>query len=163
MPAIVMPGLERRLKAEQVGEVRFDAFTRGRYATDASHYQIMPLGVVTPRTMEEAERAITICRAEGVPVTARGGGTSQAGQTVNETLIVDCSQHLNKVVEVDVASRRCMVEPGIVLDELNRALKPTGLWFPVDISTASRATIGGMVGNNSCGARSLRYGNTREN
>jgi FAD/FMN-containing dehydrogenase/Fe-S oxidoreductase len=163
LPARLLPNLERRLKAEPVGEVRFDAFTRGRFSTDASHYQIFPLGVVTPRTIEEAERAITICRAEGVPVTARGGGTSQAGQTVNETLIVDCSEHLNKVVEVDVASRRCVVEPGIVLDELNRALKPTGLWFPVDISTASRATIGGMVGNNSCGARSLRYGNTREN
>jgi FAD/FMN-containing dehydrogenase/Fe-S oxidoreductase len=161
--ARLLPGLERRLKAEAVGDVRFDAFTRGRYATDASHYQIMPLGVVTPRTSEQAERTIAICRAEGVPVTARGGGTSQAGQTVNESIIVDCSQHLDGVIEVDVASRRAVVEPGIVLDELNRALKPTGLWFPVDISTASRATIGGMVGNNSCGARSLRYGNTREN
>jgi FAD/FMN-containing dehydrogenase/Fe-S oxidoreductase len=162
-----MPGverrLERRLKAEHVGDVRFDAFTRGCYATDASHYQIMPLGVVTPRTIEEAERAIGICRAEGVPVTPRGGGTSQAGQTVNEALVIDCSRHLDHVLKLDVAGRRCVVEPGIVLDELNRALKPSGLWFPVDISTASRATIGGMVGNNSCGARSLRYGNTREN
>jgi FAD/FMN-containing dehydrogenase/Fe-S oxidoreductase len=163
VPARLVPGLERRLKAEAVGDVRFDAFTRGRYATDASHYQIMPLGVVTPRTSEQAERTIAICRAEGVPVTARGGGTSQAGQTVNKSIIVDCSQHLDGVIEVDVASRRAVVEPGIVLDELNRTLKPAGLWFPVDISTASRATIGGMVGNNSCGARSLRYGNTREN
>jgi len=167
LPARLLPGLERslerRLKAERVGDVRFDAFTRGRYATDASHYQIMPIGVVTPRTIEEAERTIGICRAEGVPVTPRGGGTSQAGQTVNETLVIDCSRHLERVVALDAAGRRCAVEPGIVLDELNRALKPTGLWFPVDISTASRATIGGMVGNNSCGARSLRYGNTREN
>jgi FAD/FMN-containing dehydrogenase/Fe-S oxidoreductase len=163
LAALLVPGLERRLKAEQVGEVRFDAFTRGRYATDASHYQIMPIGVVTPRTIEEAERAIGICRAEGVPVTARGGGTSQAGQTINDALVLDCSEHLNRVIEVDATQRRCVVEPGIVLDEINRALKPTGLWFPVDISTASRATIGGMVGNNSCGARSLRYGNTREN
>jgi len=161
--ARLLPNLERRLKAESVGEVRFDAFTRGRYATDASHYQIFPLGVVVPRTIKEAERAIGICRAEGVAVTARGGGTSQAGQTVNDGLIVDCSRHLDRIVNIDVAGRRCVVEPGIVLDELNRALKPTGLWFPVDISTASRATIGGMVGNNSCGARSLRYGNTREN
>src|ERR1700726_4866132 len=98
-----MPGLERRLKAEQVGEVRFDAFNRGRYSTDASHYQIMPLGVVTPRTMAQAERTLAICRAEGVPVTPRGGGTSQAGQTVNATLIVDCSQHLDRVVEIDAA------------------------------------------------------------
>ena len=157
------PTLERRLKAEKVGGVRFDAFTRGRYSTDASHYQIMPLGVAAPRSIEEADRAIAVCRAEGVAVTARGGGTSQAGQTVNESLIVDCSPHLNDIVELDVANRRCVVQPGIVLDELNRKLKASGLWFPVDISTASRATIGGMVGNNSCGARSLRYGNTREN
>ncbi len=163
MPTRLLPGLERRLKTAQVGEVRFDAFTRGRYATDASHYQILPVGVVTPRTIEEAERAIGICRAEGVPVTPRGGGTSQAGQTVNHGLVVDCSHYLDRVLELDVASRRCTVEPGIVLDELNRKLKSSGLWFPVDISTASRATIGGMVGNNSCGARSLRYGNTREN
>ncbi len=163
MTVALLPGLERRLRAERAGDVRFDAFTRGRYATDASHYQIIPLGVVTPHTMEEAERAITICRAEGVPVTPRGGGTSQAGQTVNRSVVLDCSQHLNRVLDVDMVARRCTVEPGVVLDELNRALKPTGLWFPVDISTASRATIGGMVGNNSCGARSLRYGNTREN
>src|SRR5579862_9056069 len=158
-----MPALERRLKAEQVGQVLFDAFSRGRYSTDASHYQIMPLGVVTPRSAADAERALAICRTEGVPVTPRGGGTSQAGQTVNESLVIDCSRHFNGVLEVDAAGRRCVVEPGIVLDELNRKLRPTGLWFPVDISTASRATIGGMVGNNSCGARSLRYGNTREN
>jgi len=163
VPARLMPGLERRLKAGQAGDVRFDAFTRGRYATDASHYQIMPLGVVTPRTIDDVERAIAICRAERVPVTPRGGGTSQAGQTVNESIVIDCSRHLGQVLDLDVAGRRCVVEPGIVLDELNRALKPSGLWFPVDISTASRATIGGMVGNNSCGARSLRYGNTREN
>jgi FAD/FMN-containing dehydrogenase/Fe-S oxidoreductase len=143
LPIRLLPGLERRLKAEQVGEVRFDAFTRG--------------------TIEEAERAIGVCRQENVPVTPRGGGTSQAGQTVNESLVLDCSRHLDHVVALDVGSRRCTVEPGIVLDELNRKLKLSGLWFPVDISTASRATIGGMVGNNSCGARSLRYGNTREN
>jgi FAD/FMN-containing dehydrogenase/Fe-S oxidoreductase len=163
LPTRVLPLLERRLKAAQIGGVSFDAFTRGRYSTDASHYQIMPIGVVAPRTIEEAERAIAVCRAEGVPVTARGAGTSQAGQTVNQSIVIDCSQHLNRVLELDAAARRCVVEPGIVLDALNRALKPAGLWFPVDISTASRATIGGMVGNNSCGARSLRYGNTREN
>jgi len=155
--------LERRLKTEQAGEVRFDAFTRGRYATDASHYQVMPLGVVTPRSLADAEGALAVCRSEGVPVTPRGGGTSQAGQTVNRSVILDCSRHLNRIVEIDATNRRCVVEPGIVLEELNRALKAHGLWFPVDISTASRATIGGMVGNNSCGARSLRYGNTREN
>ncbi|MCX7314197.1 MAG: FAD-binding protein [Alphaproteobacteria bacterium] len=158
----ILPGLERRLKAEVSG-VDFGQFTRGRYATDASHYQIVPLGVVTPGTMDEAERAIAICREEGVPVTARGGGSSQAGQTVNHSVIVDCSKHLNRILDLDVAGRRVRVEPGIVLDDLNRQLKAHGLWFPVDVSTASRATIGGMTANNSCGGRSLRYGNTREN
>jgi FAD/FMN-containing dehydrogenase/Fe-S oxidoreductase len=143
--------------------VRFDRFTRGRYATDASHYQIMPLGVVTPRTIDEADRTIAIAREEGVSVLPRGGGTSQCGQTVNASLVLDCSKYLNRIVALDAAGRCAVVEPGIVLDDLNRALKPHGLWFPVDISTASRATIGGMTGNNSCGARSLRYGNTREN
>ena len=163
MAAKLAPGLERRLKAEISGEVLFDRASRGRYATDASHYQMMPVGIVVPHSITEAERAIALARAEGVSVLARGGGTSQAGQTVNESLVIDCSKHLTRVLDLDVAGRRCVVEPGIVLDELNRALKPHGLWFPVDISTSSRATIGGMTGNNSCGARSLRYGNTREN
>src|SRR5262245_58053372 len=163
MAVTLAPGLERRLKAEITGEVMFSSFDRGRYATDASHYQVMPVGVVAPRSIEEAERAIALARQEGVSVLARGGGTSQAGQTVNQSLVIDCSKHLKRILEIDAAARRCVVEPGIVLDDLNRKLKPLGLWFPVDISTASRATIGGMVANNSCGARSLRYGNTREN
>ena len=158
-----MPGLERRLKAELSGDVRFDRYSRGRYATDASHYQIMPVGVVAPRTIEEAERAIGIAREEGAHVLARGGGTSQAGQAVGDALIVDCSKYLTRVLDLDVKRKRCTVEPGIVLDELNRQLKPHGLWFPVDISTASRATIGGMAGNNSCGGRSMRYGTMRDN
>src|SRR4029077_6798772 len=114
----------------------------------------MPLRVGAPRTIEEAVRAIEICRAEGVAVTARGGGSSQAGQTVNSSVIVDCSRHLSRILDLVVAGQRCRVEPGIVLDDLNRALRPHGLWFPVDISTASRATIGGMAANNSCGGRS---------
>src|SRR5215475_12804495 len=158
MAETVVPVLERRLKAEVTGEVMFDRFTRGRYATDASHYQVMPVGVVAPRTIEEATRAIAIAKEEGVSVLPRGGGTSQAGQTVNDALVIDCSKHLNKLISVDVSARRCIVEPGIVLDDLNRQLRRHGLWFPVDVSTASRATIGGMVGNNSCGGRSLRYG-----
>src|SRR5437588_12544616 len=103
MADTVMPGLERRLKAQLLGDVHFDAFTRGRYATDASHYQIMPVGVVAPRSIADAERALAICRAEGVAVTARGGGTSQAGQTVNHSFILDCSQYLNGIVEIDSA------------------------------------------------------------
>jgi FAD/FMN-containing dehydrogenase/Fe-S oxidoreductase len=163
MAAQAMPGLERRLTAEVKGDVLFDRFSRGRYATDASHYQMMPVGVVVPRTVDDAVRTIALARAEGVSVLARGGGTSQAGQTVNNSLVIDCSKHLTRVLELDVPGRRCVVEPGIVLDDLNRALKSHGLWFPVDVSTASRATIGGMAANNSCGGRSLRYGTMRDN
>ncbi|WP_342740080.1 FAD-linked oxidase C-terminal domain-containing protein [Bradyrhizobium sp. B117] len=155
--------LERRLRSEVTGDVLFDPFSRGRYATDASFYQIMPAGVVVPRTMDEALRALAIARDEGRKVTPRGGGTSQCGQTVNDGLVVDLSKHLNRILSLDVEGRTCVVEPGIVLDDLNRQLKKHGLWFPVDVSTASRATIGGMAGNNSCGGRSLRYGTMRDN
>jgi FAD/FMN-containing dehydrogenase/Fe-S oxidoreductase len=158
-----MPGLERRLKAALSGDVWFDRFTRGRYATDASHYQIVPVGVVAPRNVEEAGRAIALARDEKVTVLARGGGTSQAGQTVNNSLVIDCSKYLSRILDIDTRQARCTVEPGIVLDDLNRQLKPHGLWFPVDISTGSRATIGGMAANNSCGARSMRFGTMRDN
>jgi FAD/FMN-containing dehydrogenase/Fe-S oxidoreductase len=153
---------ERYLRAGLEGEVHFDAFSRGRYATDASHYQMMPVGVVVPRHAPDLAMALKIAREEGVSVLARGGGTSQSGQTVNESIVVDTSKHLNRILEIDPENRRCIVEPGIVLDELNRALRPHGLWFPVDVSTASRATIGGMAGNNSCGTRSIRYGIMRD-
>ncbi|MEY9132690.1 FAD/FMN-containing dehydrogenase/Fe-S oxidoreductase [Bradyrhizobium diazoefficiens] len=155
--------LERRLRSELTGDVLFDRFSRGRYATDASFYQIVPAGVVVPKTMDEALRALAIARDEGRKVTPRGGGTSQCGQTVNDGLVVDLSKHLNRILSLDVEGRTCVVEPGIVLDDLNRQLKKHGLWFPVDVSTASRATIGGMAGNNSCGGRSLRYGTMRDN
>src|ERR1700754_1487912 len=155
--------LEDRLSREVTGEVLFDSFSRGRYATDASFYQIMPAGVVVPRTTDEALRTLAIARDEGRTVTPRGGGTSQCGQTVNQGIVVDFSKYLNRLVSLDVANRTCVVEPGIVLDDLNRQLKKHGLWFPVDVSTASRATIGGMAGNNSCGGRSLRYGTMRDN
>src|ERR1700712_2874897 len=155
--------LAARLAREITGDVFFDAFNRGRYATDASFYQIVPFGVVVPRTVDEALRTLAIARDEGRIVTPRGGGTSQCGQTVNEGIVVDFSKHLNHLLSLDVANRTCVVEPGIVLDDLNRQLRKHGLWFPVDVSTASRATIGGMAGNNSCGGRSLRYGTMRDN
>jgi len=155
--------LERRLRGEITGDVMFDSFSRGRYATDASFYQIIPSGVVAPRTKAEALAAMEIARDEGYVVTPRGGGTSQCGQTINNGLVVDVSKYLNKIVSLDVEKRTCLVEPGIVLDDLNRQLKKHSLWFPVDVSTASRATIGGMAGNNSCGGRSLRYGTMRDN
>jgi FAD/FMN-containing dehydrogenase/Fe-S oxidoreductase len=155
--------LESRLKREITGDVLFDPFSRGRYATDASFYQIMPAGVVVPRSMDEALRAMAIARDAGRIVTPRGGGTSQCGQTINDGIVIDVSKHLNEMLSLDVENRICTVEPGIVLDDLNRQLKKHGLWFPVDVSTASRATIGGIAGNNSCGGRSLRYGTMRDN
>src|SRR6266404_824785 len=158
-----LPRLEAQLRSNIAGDVLFDAFNRGRYATDASFYQIMPAGVVVPRSVDEALRALAICRDEGVIVTPRGGGTSQCGQTVNDGIVVDLSKHLTRIVSLDAENRTCTVEPGIVLDDLNRQLRRHGLWFPVDVSTASRATIGGMAGNNSCGGRSLRYGTMRDN
>src|SRR6202045_4122029 len=155
--------LQDRLRRGITGEVLFDRFSRGRYATDASFYQIMPLGVVVPRTMDEALRALAMARDAGHVVTPRGGGTSQCGQTVNDGIVIDFSKRLNRIVTFDVENRSCVVEPGNMLDDLNRQLKAHGLWFPVDVSTASRATIGGMAGNNSCGGRSLRYGTMRDN
>ena len=155
--------MKARLSREITGDVFFDSFNRGRYATDASFYQIVPAGVVVPRIIDEALRTLAIARDAGRKVTPRGGGTSQCGQTINDGIVVDLSKHLNRLLSLDVENKTCVVEPGIVLDDLNRQLKKHGLWFPVDVSTASRATIGGMAGNNSCGGRSLRYGTMRDN
>src|SRR6267154_1341247 len=155
--------LQQRLRRETRGEVLFDAFSRGRYSTDASIYQIEPLGVVVPQSREDAAAAIAIAREEGAPVLPRGGGTSQCGQTVARALVIDCSKYLDRVIAVDAEGRRARVEPGVVLERLNRLLRKDKLFFPVDPSTASRATIGGMTANNSCGSRSLRYGNMVHN
>ncbi|MDB5902843.1 MAG: lactate dehydrogenase [Betaproteobacteria bacterium] len=155
--------LAARLKREIQGEVLFDAGSRGRYSTDASIYQIEPVGVVVPQTEDDALTAFRIAIDAGVPVLPRGGGTSQCGQTVGAALVIDVSKHLNKVVAFDKAARTVTVQPGIVLDHLNAYLKPHGLWYPVDVSTSAQATIGGMTGNNSCGSRSIRYGNMVHN
>lgn len=155
--------LETRLRREVDGEVMFDAPSRGRYATDASIYQIMPIGVVVPRTREAAITALQIAAEEGVAILPRGAGTSQCGQTVGTALVVDNSKYLNAVIEFDAANKSVIVEPGLVLDTLNAKLKSSGLWFPVDVSTAAQATIGGMSGNNSCGSRSIAYGNMVDN
>ena len=154
---------ERRLRRETRGEVLFDPAARGRYATDASIYQISPVGVFVPRDEHDVAVAIDIARDLRVPVLARGGGTSQCGQTVGAALIIDYSKHLRRILEVDPAGAVAVVEPGLVLDELNAALSPHGLWFPVDVSTGAQATLGGMAGNNSCGSRSIAYGNMVHN
>jgi FAD/FMN-containing dehydrogenase/Fe-S oxidoreductase len=161
----VAPGdraLEARLSRALEGEVRFDAFTRGLYSTDASHYQIEPLGVVFPRSTEDVEAVLEVAREQGVPVLPRGGGTSQCGQTIGRAIILDTNRHLTGIGDVETGatedSATIDVEPGVVLDHLNANLRSSGLWFPVDPSTGSRATLGGMAGNNSAGSRSIRYG-----
>jgi len=157
------PPLARRLRDAVRGDVHFDPASRGRYATDASIYQIMPIGVVVPRDQDDLLAALDVARIECAPVLARGAGTSQCGQTVGEALVIDTSRHLNHVIDFDAAARTVTVEPGVVLDHLNAWLKPHGLWFPVDVSTAAQCTLGGMAGNNSCGSRSIEYGNMVHN
>ena len=153
-------GLRADLEARLAGEVRFDAVSRALYSTDASVYSIAPLGVAVVRSRADILAAIECARAHGCSITARGGGTSQAGQAIGPGLQVDTSKHFNRLLEVNVEERWARVEPGIVLDELNAHLAPHGLRFAPDISTASRATIGGMISNNSSGARSVLYGKT---
>ncbi len=162
-PNEVCEALARRLRSDTQGEVLFDAASRGRYATDASIYQIVPVGVFVPTTERDVATAIDIARDLKVPVLARGAGTSQCGQTTGAALVIDHSKHLRSVIEVDVAQRRAIVQPGLVLDHLNAQLKKHGLWFPVDVSTSAQATLGGMAGNNSCGSRSIAYGNMVHN
>ncbi len=155
--------LAAQLSRELEGETLFDAFSRGRYSTDASMYQIQPIGVVVPRHKQDVLCAIQIAAEHGVPLLPRGAGTSQAGQTVGEALVIDASKYLTAVSVFEPEARTVSVEPGIVLDTLNLFLAPHGLFFPVDVSTSSRATIGGMTGNNSVGARSLRHGHMVDN
>ncbi len=155
--------LAARLRREVDGEVLFDAASRGRYSTDASIYQIDPVGVVVPRTPEAARIAILVAVEAGVPVLPRGAGSSQCGQTVGAALIIDNSKYLNRVLEVDAQAGTALVQPGVVLDHLNAQLKQHKLWYPVDVSTGAQATLGGMAGNNSCGSRSIAYGNMVHN
>jgi FAD/FMN-containing dehydrogenase/Fe-S oxidoreductase len=152
--------LRQELENARVGEVRFDVVSRALYSTDASVYQIHPVGVVVPKTREDIVRTLEICRNHRCPITMRGGGTSQAGQAIGEGLQVDTSKYFNRLLEVNAEERWARVEPGIVLDELNAQLAPLKLRFAPDISTASRATLGGMMANNSAGARSVLYGKT---
>jgi len=153
----------RALSRVMRGGVAADPFSRGRYATDASIYQILPQAVAFPHDAQDIAEALGVAADFDVPVIARGGGTSQNGQPIGAGLILDCSRHFNDLVSVDIERRQAVVRPGLVLERLNAALRPHGLFFPVEPSTASRCTIGGMTGNNSCGARSLRYGKMVDN
>lgn len=162
-PDDVSQMLARRLRSDARGQVLFDAASRGRYATDASIYQIMPVGVFVPTCEEDIATALQIARELKVPVLPRGGGTSQCGQTTGAALVIDNSKHLRNILSVDPDAGTAEVEPGLVLDHLNARLKKLGLWYPVDVSTSAQATLGGMAGNNSCGSRSIAYGNMVHN
>jgi FAD/FMN-containing dehydrogenase/Fe-S oxidoreductase len=157
---VQVESLRGELAQQIAGEVRFDRLSRALYSTDASVYQIAPLGVVVVRSRDDVLRTVEIAQRHGCSITARGGGTSQAGQAVGAGLQLDTSKYFNRIVEVNAPERWARVEPGVVLDELNAALRPHALRFAPDISTASRATIGGMIANNSSGARSVLYGKT---
>ncbi|MCG8512256.1 MAG: FAD-binding oxidoreductase, partial [Rhodospirillales bacterium] len=155
--------LETRFRREIEGEVLSDAFSRGRYATDASIYQIEPAGVILPKTIADIEAAIAIAAEEGLSIVPRGGGSSQNGQSIGPGIVIDTTKYLDAVLDFSSEARRVTVRPGIVLDRLNDFLKPYGLHFAVDPSTSSRAAIGGMAGNNSSGGRSIRYGLMADN
>lgn len=155
--------LAKRLRQETSGEVMTDSASRGRYATDASIYQAMPVAVFVPKTAQDIATAIQIAAELGVPVLPRGGGTSQCGQTTGTALVIDNTKYFRNVLDLNLEKGYVEVEPGIVLDHLNLSLKQHGLWYPVDVSTAAQATIGGMAGNNSCGSRSIAYGNMVHN
>lgn len=160
--AAELESLTQALRGRVAGEVRFDAMTRALYSTDASIYEIEPLGVVIPRTREDVLATVELAARYGVPLLPRGAGTALSGQSVGRAVILDMSKELNRVLEVNLEEGWARVEPGVVLDELNAQLRPHGLWFPPDPSPSNRATIGGMIGNNSSGARSIVYGRTME-
>lgn len=156
-------GLERVLRERVDGEVRFDAGSRGAYATDGSNYRQVPIGVVLPHSVEAGAETIAVCARFGAPVLARGGGTSLGGQCTNAAVVIDWTKHCNRVLSIDAEARTCVVEPGLVLDDLNGQLAAYGLKFGPKPSTHSHCALGGMIGNNSCGASAQAYGKTVDN
>jgi FAD/FMN-containing dehydrogenase/Fe-S oxidoreductase len=155
--------LEHDLRRRVDGEVRFDAGSRGTYSTDASNYRQVPVGVVVPRTVEAGAETVAVCAGHGVPVVSRGGGTSLAGQSCNAAVVIDWSKYCHGLVSVDPDARTCVVEPGIVLDQLNAQVAPHQLMFGPKPATHDHCTLGGMIGNNSCGATAQAYGKTVDN
>ena len=154
--------LQAELRRRVQGEVRFDAYSKAMYSTDASIYRMEPVGVVIPRDADDAAAVVEICHRSGTAVLPRGGGTGLAGQTVNHAVVMDFSKYIRGVVEVNAEERWVRAQPGITLDELNHHLRPHRLHFPPDPTTSNRATVGGAIGNNSCGAHSVLYGKTSD-
>ena len=158
--AVRRESLVKYLRHNTSAEVRFDDTSRHLYSTDASHYRITPLGVVIPKTVADLRATVQIAAELNVPITARGAGTSLTGQSIGAGIVLDCSKYLNAVGEIDAVGRRVSVEPGVVLEHFNAKLAPHGLMFGPDVATINRATLGGMIGNNSAGARSVLFGQT---
>ncbi|WP_112469873.1 FAD-binding and (Fe-S)-binding domain-containing protein [Streptomyces triticisoli] len=161
--AVDVAGLEAALREAVDGEVRFDAGSRGAYVTDGSNYRQVPIGVVVPRNVEAGAQAVRVCARFDAPVLSRGGGTSLAGQTTNTAVVIDWTKYCHALISVDPDARTCVVEPGIVLDRLNQRLSGHGLQFGPKPSTHSHCALGGMIGNNSCGASAQAYGKTVDN
>jgi len=160
---VTAAALEAALRGALRGEVRFDAGSRALYASDASNYRQVPIGVVLPRSAEDIVAALAQCRLHAAPVLARGCGTSLGGQAVNVAVVIDVSRHMDRVLELDAAARTALVEPGVICDSLRAAAERHGLTFAPDPATHSRCTLGGMIGNNSCGPHSVMAGKTVEN
>ena len=155
--------LEKALRSALQGEVRFDSQAKALYATDASNYRQVPIGVVLPKTADDVLRTVALCRQENAPILSRGAGTSLAGQCCNAAVVMDMSKHLNRILEIDPQKRLARVEPGVILDHLRREAGKYGLTFGPDPATHSRCTLGGMIGNNSCGVHAVAWGKTVDN
>ena len=155
--------LSQELKKSISGEIRFDQMSKQLYSTDASIYQIEPVGIVLPKTQEDVINTIQLAKKYKIPVLPRGGGTSLAGQTVGNAIVIDFSKYMRNLIEVNQEEKWAITQPGIILDELNSKLKNTGLHFSPDPSTSNRGNIGGALGNNSCGAHSIIWGKTVDN
>src|SRR3954451_10184763 len=163
-PPVELDGLRRALGADVRGDVRFDGAYRAAYSTDSSNYRQIPIGVVCPLDADDVVAALAACRRYGAPVTARGAGTSLAGQTTNTAVVLDTSRHMRRILEVDVERRLARVQPGVIRDQLAKPLeREHGLSFPPDTSTHAYATFGGMIANNSCSAHSVMTGRTSDN
>src|SRR5688572_1926954 len=152
--------LLKYLRRHVDGEVRFDELSRKLYSTDASIYQIAPIGVVIPKSTDALQTAVQIALEMHIPIVPRGGGTSLSGQSIGPGLVLDCSKYLNRVLDIDPVGQTARVQPGVILDQFNRALAPHDLQFGPDVATASRANLGGMIGNNSAGSHSIVHGKT---
>src|SRR5438876_1397274 len=163
LPHLDAEALESALRRHIRGEVRFDNGSRALYATDGSNYRQIPIGVVIPRDADDVIAAVSICRQHCAPILCRGGGTSLAGQCCNVAVVLDFSKHMAEILELDPQRRTARVQPGVILDHLRNAAEKHNLTFGPDPASHSRCTLGGMIGNNSCGVHSVMAGKTDEN